>query len=153
MSSNFIPRNGNTPQKKRDFRLPGIVKAPPAIKTPTSVKFLDRVRVKLQRSSVLELQNNAWAQFYAGATGRVIRFNIEDGTVVVVLDTEKILNDTDRIMECFDEYDLERINAEGQAIDIDGNLIPALPEAAAELAGEATPLPADEVPAAPIPEV
>lgn len=128
MSSDYIPRNGNSPKSK--FALPGIVTAPPAIKTPKSVKFLDRVRVKLQRSAVLELQNNQWAEFYAGAVGRVVRFNIEDGTVVVVLDTGDTLNSTDRIMECFEEHDLERIDAGGNPIDLDGNIIQ--PEAHAQ---------------------
>jgi hypothetical protein len=121
MGSDFIPRNGNSPKSK--FALPGIATAPPAIKTPKSVHFLDRVRVKLMRSAVLELQNNQWAQFYAGATGRVIRFNIEDGTVVVILDTEDLLNENNRVMECFEEQDLERIDAQGNLIDLEGNII------------------------------
>ncbi len=124
MTSKFIPPNGNPPMRRGErFALPGIALAPPAIKTPINFKFLDRVRVRLQRSALLELQNSAWAKFYAGATGRIIRFNIEDGTLVVVLDTENILNETDRVMESFEEQDLERINANGDVIDIDGHLV------------------------------
>lgn len=131
MGSDYIPRNGNTPGPKRSInypRIPGVPAAPPAIKTPTTVKFLDRVRVKLQRSNVIELQNSAWAKFYAGGTGRVIRFNIEHGTVVVLFDTAEYLDKDTIIMEEFDEYDLERINEAGQAIDIDGNVIIPDPE-------------------------
>ncbi len=124
MGSDFIPQNGNSPGGRRDFRLPGIPKAPPAMKTPKNFKFLDRVRVRLKRSKLLELENSEWAAFYAGATGRVIRFNIHDGTLVVVLDTGTLLAAEDRIMESFDEYDLERINDAGEAIDLEGNVIP-----------------------------
>jgi hypothetical protein len=124
MTSKFIPPNGSLlPQKRMDFQLPGnpIVKS--LIIAPANFKFLDRVRVKLQRSAVLELQNSEWAKFYSGATGRIIRFNIEDGTLVVVLDTGSVLSDTDRIMECFEENDLERI-------DDEGNLDPLVSQAA-----------------------
>jgi hypothetical protein len=138
MTSKFIPPNGNPlPQKRRELHIPGVVTAPPAVKTPTTVKFLDRVRVKLQRSAVLELQNSQWASFYAGAVGRVIRFNIEDGTIVVVLDTKDILNEKDRVMECFEEHDLERIDQDGNRLAPDGSILP--PEespAAADLAEE-----------------
>lgn len=82
-------------------------KPKPKINMPKDIKFLQRVRVKLLRSEVIELQDDSWAKFYAGATGTVIRFNAEDGMLVVVLDTGTTLNTSDRIMECFNESDLE----------------------------------------------
>lgn len=83
---------------------------PRAIQAPKTLKFLQRVKVKEKLTETnLILEGSEHVRFYAGATGSVIRFNIEDGTLVVLLDTNPEVKAAGQIMECFTEADLEPI--------------------------------------------
>lgn len=74
---------------------------------PATIRFLDRVKVKETLSETIILEGSEHTKFYAGHSGRVIRFNIEDGTLVVLLDTPEEVQQAGHIMECFTEGDLE----------------------------------------------
>jgi hypothetical protein len=87
------------------------IKPPRAIHAPKTLKFLQRVRVKETLSETIVLEGAEHTKFYAGATGRIIRFNIEDGTLVVLLDTNPEVKESGVIMEVFTEADLEPLEA------------------------------------------
>lgn len=81
--------------------------AKPAVVAPANIKFLDRVKVKEKLSDTIILEGSEHIKFYANAKGQVIRFNIEDGTLVVLLDTPDSIKAAGHIMEVFMEGDLE----------------------------------------------
>jgi hypothetical protein len=80
---------------------------PPVQHSTEGLKFLQKVRVKESASKLIHLDNSEWVKFYAGATGQVVRYNPEDGMMVVLLDTGTLLPENNRIMEPFYPADLE----------------------------------------------
>lgn len=81
--------------------------------TTGGFKFLQKVRVKESGSKLIHLESSEWVKFYAGATGQLVRFNPEDGMMVVLLDTGTLLPENNKVMEPFYPADLEPIE-EGQ---------------------------------------
>lgn len=82
---------------------------PPEVHSTEGLKFLQKVRVKESASQLIHLENSEWVKFYAGATGQVVRYNPEDGMMVVLLDTGDLLPENNKIMEPFYPADLESI--------------------------------------------
>lgn len=81
--------------------------------TAGGFKFLQKVRVKESASKLIHLENSEWVKFYAGSTGQIVRYNPEDGMMVVLLDTGALLPENNKIMEPFYPADLEPVDVQG----------------------------------------
>jgi hypothetical protein len=79
-------------------------------KTAMGFKFLQKVRVKEKTSNFIHLENDEWVKFYAGTIGQVVRYNPEDGMMVVLLETGSLLPENNKVMEPFYPADLEPID-------------------------------------------